>query len=189
MASTDRGRWRSPSPDSSKAAATPVAVTRTEPSAQRQNVERRLAYALHPVSVMPARLLLHAVLAAILGLGTVAPIHAQTLSGRVVGIADGDTLTILDTSNQQHRIRLNGIDAPEKKQPFGSRSKQNLAALAFAKHAVVEWTKPDRYERIVGKMIVDGQEQIAPSRVRKSSDPADSVRGHTSGYDARPASI
>ncbi len=75
-----------------------------------------------------------------------------------MGIADGDTLTILDTSNQQHRIRLYGIDAPEKKQPFGSRSKQNLAALAFAKHAVVEWTKPDRYGRIIGKVIVDGQD-------------------------------
>ena len=48
----------------------------------------------------------------------------RTLSGRIVGISDGDTLTILDSSNQQHRIRLSGIDAPEKKQPFGNRSKQ-----------------------------------------------------------------
>ena len=89
----------------------------------------------------------------------VAPLAgAETLIGRVVGIADGDTLTVLDTSNQQHKIRLYGIDAPEKKQPFGTRSKQNLASLAFAKYAVVEWTKPDRYGRIVGKVIVDGQD-------------------------------
>ena len=60
---------------------------------------------------------------------------AETLTGRVVGIADGDTITVLDTSNQQHRIRLNGIDAPEKKQAFGSRAKQNLSSLAFGKDA------------------------------------------------------
>ena len=84
---------------------------------------------------------------------------AATLSGRVIGVADGDTLTVLDGANVQHRIRLCGIDAPEKKQPFGTRSKQNLASLAFAKYpTVVEWTKPDRYGRIVGKVIVDGQD-------------------------------
>jgi endonuclease YncB( thermonuclease family) len=84
--------------------------------------------------------------------------YAATLTGRVVGIADGDTLTVLDTSNQQRKVRLYGIDAPEKKQPFGTRSNQSLAALAFGKYAVVEWTKPDRYGRIVGKVIVCGQD-------------------------------
>jgi endonuclease YncB( thermonuclease family) len=64
-----------------------------------------------------------------------APVHAETISCRVVGIADGDTLTVLDSSNQQHKVRLYGIDAPEKKQPFGTRSKQNLSALAFGKSA------------------------------------------------------
>jgi endonuclease YncB( thermonuclease family) len=49
---------------------------------------------------------------------------ADTISGRVVGVADGDTLTVLDASKQQHKIRLDGIDAPEKAQPFGQRSKQ-----------------------------------------------------------------
>jgi endonuclease YncB( thermonuclease family) len=82
--------------------------------------------------------------------------YAETLTGRVVGIADGDTMTVLDTSNQQHRIRLNGID--EKKQPFGSRAKQNLSLLTFGKDARVEWSKLDRYRRIVGKVIGDGQD-------------------------------
>jgi len=88
------------------------------------------------------------VLVAILGLAmpaAIAPAHAETFSGRVVGIADGDTLTILDSSNQQHRIRLSGIDTPEKKQPFGARAKENLSALAFGMDATVEWTKLDRY--------------------------------------------
>lgn len=44
---------------------------------------------------------------------------ADSLRGRVVGIADGDTLTLLDSTNTQHKIRLSGIDSPEKGQPFG----------------------------------------------------------------------
>lgn len=40
--------------------------------------------------------------------------HAETLTGQVVAVADGDTLTLLDLGNHKHRIRLNGIDAPEK---------------------------------------------------------------------------
>ncbi len=57
-----------------------------------------------------------------------------------------------------NKVRLYGIDAPEKKQPFGTRSQQNLTAMAFGKDARVEWTKRDRYGRIVGKVIVDGQD-------------------------------
>ena len=58
---------------------------------------------------------------------------------------DGDTLTILDKSNRQHKIRLIGIDAPERKQPFGTVSRQNLADLVFGKAVAVEWHKQDRY--------------------------------------------
>jgi len=46
---------------------------------------------------------------------------------RVVALSDGDTITILDTAKVQHKIRLAGIDAPEKGQAFGERSKQNLS--------------------------------------------------------------
>jgi endonuclease YncB( thermonuclease family) len=52
-----------------------------------------------------------------------------TLHGRVVSIADGDTLTVLDVDNQQHIIRLDGIDAPVKAQPFGNVSKRHLSEL------------------------------------------------------------
>lgn len=55
--------------------------------------------------------------------------HAETITGFVTDIADGDTLTILDSSKRQVKIRLAGIDAPEKGQPFGNRSKNNLADL------------------------------------------------------------
>jgi len=65
--------------------------------------------------------------------------HADTLTGRVVGITDGDTITLLDADRQQHKIRLQGIDAPEKAQPFGQRSKQNLSRMVFGKNVRVDW--------------------------------------------------
>ena len=57
--------------------------------------------------------------------------QAETLEGKVVKIADGDTLTLLTSSNEQVKIRLAGIDTPERKQPFGNKAKQALAKLAF----------------------------------------------------------
>ncbi len=57
------------------------------------------------------------------------------IAGRVVGIQDGDTLTVLTAENRQVRIRIANIDAPEDDQPFGERSKQMLAALAFGRDA------------------------------------------------------
>jgi len=83
---------------------------------------------------------------------------ADTLVGEVVGIADGDTLTLLDATKTQYKIRLAGIDAPEKRQPFGDRSKQSLAAMVFRKQITVDWTKRDRYGRIVGKILVGGED-------------------------------
>ena len=79
---------------------------------------------------------------------------AETLTGRVVGVADGDTITVLDANREQHKIRLGGIDAPEKAQPFGQRSKESLSAMVFRKEVDVQWNKRDRYQRIVGKVMV-----------------------------------
>lgn len=81
---------------------------------------------------------------------------ADTITGRVVAIADGDTLTVLDSANQQHKIRLAGIDPPEKAQPFGQRSKQHLSDIAFNRQVTVEWNKLDRYGRTIGKVLVSG---------------------------------
>jgi len=80
--------------------------------------------------------------------------HAETLTGMVVGVADGDTITVLDTNREQHKIRLAGIDAPEKAQPFGQRSKQSMSTLVFGKEVDVQWNKHDRYQRILGKVMV-----------------------------------
>lgn len=81
---------------------------------------------------------------------------AATLSGVVVGVADGDTLTVLDARLRQHKVRLSGIDAPEKRQPFGQRSKHSLSVLVYGRSVRVEAGKTDRYDRLVGKVTVDG---------------------------------
>ena len=82
--------------------------------------------------------------------------HAEPtrINGRVVSIADGDTLTILAAGNVQHKIRLSGIDAPERRQPFGEHSRQHLAHLAHGKDATAQCNKIDRYRRRVCKVMV-----------------------------------
>ncbi len=82
--------------------------------------------------------------------------HGETISGRVVGISDGDTLTVLDPSNSQFKIRLAAIDAPEKLQPFGQRGKQKLSDLCYGKHASVQVVSIDRYGRTVGDVDCAG---------------------------------
>lgn len=81
--------------------------------------------------------------------------HSEPLSGRVIGIADGDTLTVLDAANRQHKIRLAGIDSPEKGQPFGQVCKQSLSDLAYGREVVVESSKQDRYGRTIGTVLVN----------------------------------
>ena len=75
-------------------------------------------------------------------------------SGKVVGIADGDTFTLLTGDKQQVKVRLSEIDAPEKAQPFGTRSRQALSDLIFSKDVVVVQDDIDRYGRLVGQVYV-----------------------------------
>jgi len=79
---------------------------------------------------------------------------ASVLEGIVVKIADGDTITVLDSDKVQHRVRIAGIDAPEKKQPFGNASKKRLGELVARKEVRVDFDKHDRWGRIVGKVLV-----------------------------------
>jgi endonuclease YncB( thermonuclease family) len=76
------------------------------------------------------------------------------LSGRVVAITDGDTIKVLDGINTQHKVRLTGIDAPERGQPFGTVSRDHLADMVVGKEVFVESTKKDRYGRTLGKVWV-----------------------------------
>jgi micrococcal nuclease len=96
------------------------------------------------------------VLAAGLLLCTVFAVRAETINGTVVGVTDGDSATVLDSSKTQHKMRLSGI-APEKAQPYEQRSKEHLSQTVFGKQVVVEYSKVDRkYKRKISKIPVNG---------------------------------
>ena len=83
---------------------------------------------------------------------------AEELIGKVIKVSDGDTITVLDSNNQKHKIRLKGIDAPESQQVYGDISTQSLAELVYDKEVLVVWDKKDKYYRILGKVIVGGRD-------------------------------
>ena len=89
----------------------------------------------------------------LLSLALLAPLaYAETVTGRVVGIADGDTLTILDASNQQHRIRLSGIDAPGEEAAFRqpSKAESGFAGLRQERPSGMVQARPLRTNRREG---------------------------------------
>ncbi len=81
---------------------------------------------------------------------------ADFLTGKVVKITDSDTLYVLDASNQQHKIRLAGIDTPERKQAYRLASRKHLASIVAGQQVTIEYQKRDRYGRIVGKVLHAG---------------------------------
>lgn len=87
-----------------------------------------------------------------------APGPAPEFSTKVVGIADCDTITVLRDGRTQVKVCLNGIDAPESAQPFGSRSKQSRSDLVFAQTVSVQDRDVDRYGRTVADVLLaDGR--------------------------------
>ena len=83
--------------------------------------------------------------------------QTRVVTGRVVSIADGDTVTVLDQENQQHRIRLAAIDTPERGQPFGQAARDAVGTLCFNRFVTVRVRETDRYGRLVGWIEADGQ--------------------------------
>jgi endonuclease YncB( thermonuclease family) len=69
--------------------------------------------------------------------------------GNVIAVTDGDTIKVLDDQNTTHSVRLDGIDAPERGQPFSTQAKKALSGLVFAKNVTVTYTSRDRYGRII----------------------------------------
>ena len=105
----------------------------------------------------------------LLTLGLTSPfVSAETFTGQVVGVSDGDTVKVLteQTCNSgeecrsgkvQYRVRLAEIDAPEKKQPFGSKAKAALSELVAGQMITVEQVDKDRYGRLVANLYADGK--------------------------------
>lgn len=84
----------------------------------------------------------------------------NVIHGRSVRVADGDTFTLLDDNNVQHRIRLEGIDAPENGQAFGNKSREYLSSLIVGKRLKVTYKEKDRYGRILGKVSTDSIKDV-----------------------------
>ena len=82
------------------------------------------------------------------------PAALADISGKVVAVTDGDTIKVLDADNVTHKVRLTGIDAPEHGQPFGRASQKHLATLVAGREVLVESSRKDRYDRLLGKVWV-----------------------------------
>ena len=85
---------------------------------------------------------------------------ADQLKCRVVKVQDGDTVTVL-VGSTQHKIRLQGIDCPEKAQPFGTAATKFTSDQVFGKIVTVKWDEKDRYGRILGDVIYDGNQSLS----------------------------
>jgi endonuclease YncB( thermonuclease family) len=83
---------------------------------------------------------------------------ADTLTDHIVRVTDGDTIVVLDADNTQHKIRLTGIDAPERGQAYGTKSKEHLSESVAGETVVVEYDKHDRYGRVLGKVLLEGED-------------------------------
>ncbi len=87
---------------------------------------------------------------------------------KVVGVHDGDTVTVLDEEKVQHKIRMGSIDTPELGQPYGQNARQAVAALVFGKTVEVEPVDPDRYGRTVA-VLMPGEENVNRELVREGA--------------------
>jgi len=83
--------------------------------------------------------------------------QAFEFTGKVVGVSDGDTITVLYQGNKQYKVRLQHIDCPESAQDFGSKAKKALSAKVFGKVVTIKWEATDRYKRILGDVYVGRQ--------------------------------
>jgi len=90
----------------------------------------------------------------------------QEITGKVVGVADGDTFTLL-RGREQVRVRLEGIDCPEKGQPFGTQARTALSDMIFGRELRVEQTDIDRYGRIIGRVYLSDGRSVNHELLRR----------------------
>lgn len=80
---------------------------------------------------------------------------AKLLTCKVVAVSDGDTFTCLTKEKNRYKVRLEGIDAPEKSQPFGTKSKEKLSDLIFKKDVQIKYENFDKFGRVLGHIYSD----------------------------------
>lgn len=85
-------------------------------------------------------------------------LNALELKGKVIAVSDGDTIKLLTQDKVTHKIRLLDIDAPEKSQPFGNKSKENLSKYIAGKTVTVKYTNMDKYSRILGTIYLNNMD-------------------------------
>ena len=95
------------------------------------------------------------------------PSTAAGFTGQVVGVLDGDTIELLHDKTIAERIRLNGIDCPEKGQPFGKRAKQATSGLAFGNTVTLQTYGPDKYGRTIADVFLPDGRMLNEELVRE----------------------
>ncbi len=93
-------------------------------------------------------------------------VNAETIQGRTVGVADGDTITVLTSENKQIKVRFAQIDAPESSMPYGTKAKQSLSELVYGKTVTVQVQDTDRYQRKVG-IVYQGNTDINLEQLKR----------------------
>ena len=91
--------------------------------------------------------------------------EVRQFTGRVVGVSDGDTILVL-TDGRAVKVRLAGIDCPEKRQAFGARAKQFASEQAFGRDVTVIATGRDRYGRTIGEVLLPSGDSLNRELVR-----------------------
>jgi endonuclease YncB( thermonuclease family) len=97
-------------------------------------------------------------LSALAMLAAIPAIAADPITGKVVSVHDGDTVRVLDAANVQHKVRLDGIAAPERGQPFGTVARDRLASLVMGKAVTVHSDGRDKWGRTLGRIEIEGQD-------------------------------
>ncbi len=93
-------------------------------------------------------------------------VYAQTLTGKIIGIKDGDTVVIIDANNIQTTLRLAEVDCPEKAQAFGTKAKQFTSDAVYLKQVKYEVTDTDRYGRSIAKIYYDDNKYLSAEIIK-----------------------
>ena len=95
-----------------------------------------------------------------------AQVYAQTLTGKVIGVKDGDTVVVIDAANNQTTLRLAEVDCPEKAQAFGTKAKQFTSDQVYLKQVKYEVTDTDRYGRSIAKIYYDDNKYLSAEIIK-----------------------